>query len=262
MSASSIATTRRCRPRRRDGRSPRKLDARAARHAAAWRCSNAWRPQQCDDAHTAIAPPPPPAQPSTTIMTAPARPCRRRAAALPRTSNSARGTTCRVRTTTGGMVMTTGRRRTGTVVAGELAVIEALAQGAPDRRGAPRAERVPVREDPAMWASDTGSATAPEAQRTIFAGAAGLIIDLFPARADFRRFAGERLERIGKQQYSSIRTRRASPSAWGSPDRHRRIAAVVTASSQRSRRSSRGSTSRTSRTSTPAATACSPTTPA
>src|SRR5260370_141068 len=32
----------------------------------------------------------------------------------------------------------------------------------------------------------------------------GSIIDLFPARADFRRFAGERLERLGKAQRALI----------------------------------------------------------
>src|SRR5205823_8711471 len=32
----------------------------------------------------------------------------------------------------------------------------------------------------------------------------GSIIDLYPARADFRRFAGERLERVGKAQRALI----------------------------------------------------------
>ena len=51
-----------------------------------------------------------------------------------------------------------------------------------------------------------GLGDALEAKRDLetAARAYGSIIDLYPARADFRRFAGERLERLGKAQRALI----------------------------------------------------------
>jgi tetratricopeptide (TPR) repeat protein len=88
---------------------------------------------------------------------------------------------------------------------GPLAEIErALATGKPD---AALARAIAWhKQDPGNVLALIGFGDALEAKRDLETAARvyGSIIDLYPARADFRRFAGERLERLGKAQRALI----------------------------------------------------------
>jgi hypothetical protein len=88
---------------------------------------------------------------------------------------------------------------------GPLAAIEgALAAGKPD---AALAQAIAWhKQDPGDVLALIGFGDALEAKHDLETAARvyGSIIDLYPARADFRRFAGERLERLGKAQRALI----------------------------------------------------------
>ncbi len=87
---------------------------------------------------------------------------------------------------------------------GELAAIETLL--AKDAKGALAKAWAWHRKSPGDILALVGLGDTLEATKDLDTAARvyGSIIDLYPARADFRRFAGERLERIGKAQRALV----------------------------------------------------------